>query len=248
MSSLFPVSGCKIFIGGQKSSQIADFVESDFDAVSWTEIDGYSQMGNIGDSSTLITTPLINRDRDVKQKGTKNAGSMQNVFATVANDPGQVALLAAVNSKRDYAVKVQFNDKPAARAFTVTISNASPGVVTKVAHALAANEKVIFTTTGALPTGLTASTEYYVKTVLDADTFTVSATKGGSAIVTSSAGSGTHTCTTVPEDTKKIFVALVMGAQEAGGAANTIRQFNSTFEINSNIVTVGAKPVSDAAA
>lgn len=75
---------------------------------------------------------------------------------------------------------------------TVTISNASPGVVTWTAHGRAANDPVAFSTTGALPTGLTAGTVYYVKTVLSANTFTVSATPGGAAINTSSAGSGTH--------------------------------------------------------
>lgn len=80
-------------------------------------------------------------------------------------------------------------------AATVTISNASPGVVTHTAHLLLVNMPVKLTTTGALPTGLTAGTTYYVKTVLTADTYTLSATPGGVAINTSSAGSGAHTCT-----------------------------------------------------
>jgi hypothetical protein len=92
---------------------------------------------------------------------------------------------------------------------TVTISNASPGVVTWTANGLSLNDPVFFETSGALPTGLTAPVLatgttsahtyvsnpplYYVKTILDANTFTVSATIGGAAINTSSAGSGTHT-------------------------------------------------------
>lgn len=76
---------------------------------------------------------------------------------------------------------------------TVTISIASPGVITWTGHGAAANSAVQFTTTGALPTGLTAGTTYFVKTVLGADTFTVSATKGGTVINTSGTQSGTHT-------------------------------------------------------
>lgn len=76
---------------------------------------------------------------------------------------------------------------------TCTISNGSPGVVTLTSHGLAADDEVRFTTSGALPTGLTAGVSYFVKTVLTADTFTVAATAGGSVINTSSAGSGTHT-------------------------------------------------------
>lgn len=79
-------------------------------------------------------------------------------------------------------------------AATVTITNASPGVVTWTAHGLPADTEVQFTTTGSLPTGLTAGTSYYVSaTGLTADTFQVSATVGGASINTSSAGSGVHT-------------------------------------------------------
>lgn len=90
------------------------------------------------------------------------------------------------------------NDYIRTRAFrvkkstTVTISNASPGVVTLAGHGLEVNDEVIFTTSGSLPTGLTAGVSYFVRTVLGTDTFTVSATEGGSDINTSSAGSGTH--------------------------------------------------------
>ena len=78
-----------------------------------------------------------------------------------------------------------------ADAGEATISQASPGVVTKASHGLAANREVFFTTTGALPTGLTAFTHYYVKDPAE-NTFNVSAAAGGAAINTSSAGSGTH--------------------------------------------------------
>lgn len=75
---------------------------------------------------------------------------------------------------------------------TVTITIASPGVVSLTAHGLLANDPVVFATTGALPTGLTAATIYYVKTVLTSGTFTVSATAGGTVINTSGSQSGTQ--------------------------------------------------------
>lgn len=75
---------------------------------------------------------------------------------------------------------------------TVTITNASPAVVTWSNHGLDSDSVVKFTTTGTLPTGLTAGTAYYVLP-LTVNTFKVSATKNGTAINTSSAGSGTHT-------------------------------------------------------
>jgi hypothetical protein len=75
---------------------------------------------------------------------------------------------------------------------TVTISNGSPGVVTDTAHGFANGQAVLFTTTGALPTGLTALTWYYIVNQAT-NTYNVAATPGGAAINTSSAGSGVHT-------------------------------------------------------
>ena len=77
-------------------------------------------------------------------------------------------------------------------ATVITVSIASPAVVTWAAHGLSANDKVKFTTTGSLPTGLVASTTYYVVAPA-AGTFNVAATSGGAAIDTSGTQSGTHT-------------------------------------------------------
>lgn len=77
---------------------------------------------------------------------------------------------------------------------TVTITNASPAVITWNAHGLLADTEVVFTTTSGLPTGITAGTSYYVRsTGLTANAFQISATVGGIAINTSSAGAGVHT-------------------------------------------------------
>lgn len=110
--SLYPVAGSKIYIGGVKADQAADFVESDFAAQSWVEIDGWSQMGAIGDAAQAITTSLINRGRDIKQKGTANAGSMQNVFVVIDDDPGQIALIAAAvpSVKDNYAFRIDLSN------------------------------------------------------------------------------------------------------------------------------------------
>jgi hypothetical protein len=79
------------------------------------------------------------------------------------------------------------------KSSTVTISIAAPGVVTWAAHGLSVNDTIRFTTTGALPTGLAINTTYYVKTVLSANTFTVSTSAGGAAVTTSGTQSGVQT-------------------------------------------------------
>jgi hypothetical protein len=78
-------------------------------------------------------------------------------------------------------------------AQTATITIATPGVVT-VASAPDNGALVTFSTTGALPTGLTAGTNYYVVN-RTSTTFQVSATSGGSEINTTGTQSGTQTAT-----------------------------------------------------
>jgi len=82
---------------------------------------------------------------------------------------------------------------PPTATFTVTI--ASPAVFTKVAHGLSVGTILTFTTTGALPTGLSIATNYFIVSTPTADTFTVSTTRGGTAVTTSGTQSGTHTYT-----------------------------------------------------
>lgn len=74
---------------------------------------------------------------------------------------------------------------------TVTITIANPGVVSWTAHALPANTPIVFKTSVALPTGLTAGTTYYVKSPNTND-FQVSATPGGASIQTTGRQSGVH--------------------------------------------------------
>jgi uncharacterized membrane protein len=74
-----------------------------------------------------------------------------------------------------------------------TMTIASPGVFTLNNHGFVAGRRVLFTTTGALPTGISSNTWYYVLSAgLGDDVFEVSATKEGTAIVTSGTQSGTH--------------------------------------------------------
>jgi hypothetical protein len=69
-------------------------------------------------------------------------------------------------------------------------------VVSWTAHGLYVDSPVVFTTTGALPSGLSPDTKYYIIAAgFGADSFRVSATPQGAAINTSDAGSGTHTAT-----------------------------------------------------
>lgn len=113
MADLYPVAGAKFYIGSASMSAPTDDVDvSDFAAVSWVRVADWQNMGAVGDSAALISTDIIDRGRTVKQKGTKNAGSMQNNFAVNADDAGQIALIAASQSPNNYPFKIEFNDAP----------------------------------------------------------------------------------------------------------------------------------------
>lgn len=113
---------------------------------------------------------------------------LRNKEVTYAN----IAVQLLNNSASFTASHTKKNQVDNGSTATVTITIASPGVVTWNSHGLSNGNLVAFLTTGALPTGLTAGTWYYVVNAT-ANTFEVSATSGGSAINTSGSQSGTHT-------------------------------------------------------
>jgi hypothetical protein len=74
-----------------------------------------------------------------------------------------------------------------------SINIASPATITSTGHGLVNGDRVLFQTTGILPTGISANAVYFVINAAT-NTFQISATSGGSAIGTSGTQSGTHTC------------------------------------------------------
>jgi hypothetical protein len=109
---LYPVAGCRFWISTNPFTELAvDAVVGDYSGVAWIEMKSWTQMGSYGDTAQLITTDLIGEGRTKKQKGTKNAGTMANVFALANTDPGQLKSIAAAQSVQNYAFKVELNDK-----------------------------------------------------------------------------------------------------------------------------------------
>src|SRR5215469_18407655 len=90
-----------------------------------------------------------------------------------------------------------YNNIQYTAAQTCTISIANPAVITATAHPFSVNQRVIFSTTGALPAPITAGTSYFIiSTGLTANAFRISTTLGGTAISTvGGTQSGTHTVT-----------------------------------------------------
>ena len=125
---------------------------------------------------------------------------------------------------------------------TVTMTIASPCVVTWTAHGQENNDTIKFTTTGTLPTGLVAGTTYYKKSVT-ADTFQVSATPGGASINTSGTQSGVHTGIFAPHgdgdgsttfNTPDMRGYAAIGVDNQGGTAASRITSASTNGVNAD--------------
>lgn len=132
---------------------------------------------NMGsDSSTAValsTTRYINSTF-------AHAGNLQGIILGMYSE-------LAYSTVTPYGVDVRLE-----QIATVTLTIASPCVVTLTGHGFSGGERVSITTTGALPTGLTATSTYFVK-YINANTFNLSLTSGGANINTSGTQSGTHT-------------------------------------------------------
>ena len=105
---------------------------------------------------------------------------------------------------------------------TVTVSIASPGVVTWTAHGLPDNTPVRITTTGGLPTGLTAGQIYFTSggTV---NAFKLSLKPDGAPINTSGSQSGTHTAVATRHDVYESLQASNLGNAPALSASWWVR-------------------------
>lgn len=240
--TIFATAGSKLYIGAAFAAQLSgDLEEADFSGQTWTEIQPLETIGTLGDTASEITFDEVGNQRTRKLKGTRNAGNMDVVAGIDYADAGQIAVLAAEKTPHNYAFRLVFPDAPPVKSKTATISIAAPGVVSWAAHGLAAGTPVKFATTGALPTGLTAGTTYYVAASgLTSDEFSVAATPGGSAITTTGSQSGVHTGSSVPKGSERLFAAKVMSAAENLDGANNVMKLNMQLGIDSNIVRVAA--------
>jgi hypothetical protein len=113
-------------------------------------------------------------------------------------------------------------------SFAATVTIATPAVWTKTSHGMANGTPVLFTTSGALPTGFVVKTVYYTVSVAT-NTFQLALTVGGAAIASSGSQSGTHTCFEQPLTT---WQGSVTGA-------NPIARYIANFTVTIATPAVG---------
>lgn len=148
-----------------------------------------------GNRTLAVPTNVVQGQQGLFNIWQDNTGSRtlayQWVYSWAGGNAGTLSTAGCTRDMLAYSV-----DYYSSGAFTVTI--ATPGVFTKSAHGFISGQKCQLSTTGALPTGLTSATTYYIR-VIDANTFylctTLANSASGTYIATSGTQSGTHTIT-----------------------------------------------------
>ncbi len=146
------------------------------------------------DSGSAFTAPVVpglGVDRVVLDK--PSASGLDRIYYAdiFQNDLFVVARYADGTTRHHYLDQTEA---------VVTITIASPGVVTWTDHGRIPGDSMAFATSGTLPTGIVSGIVgdvitgplFYVFAVLSANTFTISATPGGPVVNTTGAQAGTH--------------------------------------------------------
>lgn len=123
--------------------------------------------------------------------GNRTIGSWDYLYSFAGGTPPTLSTAGAAKDSFDYYV-----DSFATGTVTITIG--TPAIITQAGHGLNFGDKVQFTTTGALPTGLSVNTTYYVN-VVNVNNYNVATSlanlRAGTYVTTSGTQSGTHTAT-----------------------------------------------------
>ena len=235
MAQLVSVAGSKLYIGRRVAFN-PDADIADYTGASWTEIKGLTTLGALSNQQNWITQDFIDSNFTAQIKGTVSGGTMENVFAYLHDDPGQTLLRQAIEECSDYEFKLEMGSGCIPTS-TATITIGTPGVVTVAeGHGFEIDAPVVFATSGALPTGLTVGTTYYVLSGgFTPTSFSVAATPGGTAIDTSVSQSGTHTVTGQPVGATALFRGQPGEGSMNGGEANTPQLQSYPIAVNSRI-------------
>jgi hypothetical protein len=212
----------KLFIADPGTPTISDYVE----------VKNVANLGDIMRQFASITVEEVGAGTSYALKGLENFPNFSVTLNRNNDDPGQQDMQIASAAREvlyNFRLEEPDGGVPLSEAVTVTI--ASPGLFTAVAHGLDVGDRVEFGTTGALPTGLVAGTTYFVKTAPSVDTFTVAATADGTAIVTTGSQSGTHTVTSQPLGTTTDWKGEVFGFGTIYGGPNNLRQVKTEISI-----------------
>lgn len=250
-------AGANLSIGTTAANLLTD---------TYVTVNEITNLGQFGRSYDEIKySNLLNRNV-IKFKGQRDDGDIQLDLGRFSGDAGQAAMRVALDIDADYNFKVTLNDPATlpivsvatvtipAITVTVTCPIATPAIFTMGSgSAPAAGTPCVLSSTGTVPTGFTAGVTYFVVAPSGA-TFELAATVGGSAIASTSAGTGTITALLTPPSVFTItgsapiagtpVVLVTTGVLPTGFVFGTtyyvVAPSGSTFEL---AATPGGQPI-----
>lgn len=145
-------------------------------------------------------SPIAVGDNDPRIPSTAQATFLSNLYGAMPGTPIATARRTAPSGWFLYdgtavsRVTYPLTFAAICPSQTATITIASPAVVTANAHGLIAGDKIHFTTTGGLPSGISINTDYYVIAAgLTTNAFEFALSPSGTVVNTTGSQSGVHT-------------------------------------------------------
>ncbi|MEM1287128.1 MAG: hypothetical protein AAGH60_02125 [Pseudomonadota bacterium] len=144
-ATVIPASGSRFYIGSAPiADKDTDFVEADFNSVTWLEVDPLQTIGTLGDEVTEGTFDVLNRRRTVVYKGQKRAPNIEVTAALDPSNSGQAKLYEALASDSNYPWRVAYPDTPATGAAPTPSMRMGIGMVMSAQEEVAgANDALI---------------------------------------------------------------------------------------------------------
>jgi hypothetical protein len=102
-------AGSKVYIGHSQPS--ADPLLASYEGDTYVEVGEVGDLGNFGDTANIVNFTSLSDRRVRKRKGSYDAGTMALTCASDPQDPGQLALIAALANDLRYNFKVVLDDK-----------------------------------------------------------------------------------------------------------------------------------------
>lgn len=218
------IAGSKLYISSAIVPYKDKLTAADFSGVTWVEIGPLTQLAGFGIEMGVASQEVINTRVTQYKKSVASFPMSENSVLPDRSQAGQIAFDAAADDNCSaYAWKIEWSTD-CEKTSVVTVTIATPGVFTWNNHGLVANTPIVFSTSGALPTGITAGVTYYVSaTGLTTNAFSVSATPGGAVINTTGTQSGVHTAVAQPIGETELVYGFAMPSARAGGAASDVQ-------------------------
>ncbi|MFE0015276.1 hypothetical protein ACFWXH_10555 [Mesorhizobium sp. NPDC059054] len=127
---LFAIAGAKKYLRYRMVAPTNGVVLADFSGVTWIEIADWC--GGYGDAAALITTEMISRGRDVKQKGAQRGIHAKRLrYGLQRCGPNRSD---CCGKTRNYPFKILWDDAPGAAPSSATMTIASAGGITSDNH------------------------------------------------------------------------------------------------------------------